>query len=52
MRKEKSCGALVVRMGNDEPEILLIKHNGGHWAFPKGHVEAGETEDMHHRHRI
>jgi 8-oxo-dGTP pyrophosphatase MutT (NUDIX family) len=23
----------------------LIKHeNGGHWAFPKGHVEKGETE--------
>ncbi len=45
MRKEKSCGALVVRRIGDEPEILLIKHNGGHWAFPKGHVEAGETEE-------
>lgn len=44
MRKEKSCGALVVRRGEASPEILLIKHNGGHWAFPKGHVEAGETE--------
>ena len=44
MRKEKSCGALVVRSGAEEPEILLIKHNGGHWAFPKGHVENGETE--------
>lgn len=46
MRKEKSCGALVVRRGKDESEILLIKHNGGHWAFPKGHVEAGETEEQ------
>ncbi len=46
MRKEKSCGALVVRRGRDESEILLIKHNGGHWAFPKGHVEAGETEEQ------
>lgn len=45
MRKEKSCGALVVRRGAESPEILLIKHNGGHWAFPKGHVEAGETEE-------
>ena len=45
MRKEKSCGALVVRRGGQEPEILLIKHNGGHWAFPKGHVEKGETEE-------
>ena len=26
-------------------EVLLIKHkNGGHWAFPKGHVEKKETE--------
>ena len=46
MRKEKSCGALVVRRIGEEPEILLIKHNGGHWAFPKGHVEAGETEEQ------
>lgn len=46
MRKEKSCGALVVRRGKEESEILLIKHNGGHWAFPKGHVEAGETEEQ------
>ena len=46
MRKEKSCGALVVRRGKDESEILLIKHNGGHWAFPKGHVEMNETEEQ------
>lgn len=46
MKKEKSCGALVVRHIGAEPEILLIKHNGGHWAFPKGHVEAGETEEQ------
>lgn len=46
MKKEKSCGALVVRCGAAGDEILLIKHNGGHWAFPKGHVEAGETEEQ------
>jgi len=45
MKKEKSCGALVVRRGANENELLLIKHNGGHWAFPKGHVEANETEE-------
>ncbi len=45
MKKEKSCGAVVYRMGENGPEILLIKHkNGGHWAFPKGHVEKKETE--------
>lgn len=45
MKKEKSCGALIVRRRDGKEEILLIKHNGGHWAFPKGHVEAGETEE-------
>ncbi len=45
MKKEKSCGALVVRLADSEPQVLLIKHNGGHWAFPKGHVEDGETEE-------
>ena len=45
MKKEKSCGAIVYRE-KDGVEILLIKHkNGGHWAFPKGHVENKETEE-------
>ncbi len=44
---EKSCGALVIRQ---EPEnarlyVLMIRHQlGGYRSFPKGHVEAGETE--------
>ena len=24
-------------------EVLLIQHNAGHWAFPKGHAETGES---------
>ncbi len=45
MKQEKSCGAVVFRTVGAEIEILLIRHkNGGHWAFPKGHVENGETE--------
>lgn len=45
MTMEKSCGALVFRRFHGNTELLLIKHaNGGHWSFPKGHVEAGETE--------
>ena len=45
LRKEKSCGALVYRIKNGELEVLLLKHRfGGHWSFPKGHVEEGETE--------
>ena len=45
MKKEKSCGAIVFYLKEDKEQILLIKHsNSGHWSFPKGHVEAGETE--------
>lgn len=39
MIKEKSCGIIVF----DGEKVLLIKHNGGHISFPKGHVENGET---------
>lgn len=46
MKKEKSCGAVVYRGKKGNREILLVRHkNGGHWAFPKGHVEKGETEE-------
>lgn len=45
MTYEKSCGAIVYRKHHGNIEILLIKHiNSGHWSFPKGHVESGETE--------
>ena len=45
MKWEKSCGAVVFRKAGDTLEVLLIRHkNGGHWAFPKGHVEHEETE--------
>ena len=26
-------------------EVLVIKHVGGHWDFPKGHAESGETPE-------
>lgn len=45
MAYEKSCGAIVYRKFHGNTEILLIKHvNSGHWSFPKGHIEPGETE--------
>ena len=45
MKTEKSCGAVVFREKDYKKQILLIRHvNGGHWAFPKGHVEQGENE--------
>lgn len=44
MRYEKSCGALVFRRAEPNVEVLLLKHRAGHWDFPKGHVEEGESE--------
>ena len=45
MTWEKSCGALVVHREQDNYFILMIRHKaGGHRSFPKGHMEAGETE--------
>ena len=40
MKKEKSCGTICF----DKEKVLMVKHNKGHWAFPKGHVEENETE--------
>ena len=43
MNKEKSCGSVIIRR-KKELEVLIIRQNQGHWCFPKGHVEEGETE--------
>ena len=46
MRYEKSCGAVIFRKA-EEWNVLLIRHaKGRHISFPKGHVEAGETESQ------
>lgn len=46
MKKEKSCGAIILKEENENIETLILKHkNGGHWAFAKGHVEGNETEE-------
>jgi 8-oxo-dGTP pyrophosphatase MutT (NUDIX family) len=41
MLKEKSCGCVVF---NNNNQVLLVHMNEGHWSFPKGHVEEGESE--------
>ena len=44
MKHEKSCGAVVFTRVDGEIRYLLIKSLTGTYGFPKGHVEAGETE--------
>ena len=40
MKYERSCGAVIF----DGDKVLVIQQVKGHWGFPKGHVEDGETE--------
>jgi len=41
---EISAGVISYRCFSNTHKYLLIKHaNGGHWSFPKGHVETGES---------
>lgn len=41
----KSCGVLVYRDGESGREYLLALQLGDNWSIPKGHMEAGETEE-------
>ena len=46
MKAEKSCGTVLFTISNGEVYYILIKSaDNGHCGFPKGHMEAGETEE-------
>lgn len=45
----RSCGIIPYRWKNGYPQVLLLKQKGFaayRWSFPKGHMEAGETEEQ------
>ena len=44
MQIEKSCGAVVFTRVNGEIRYVLAQNLEGYYGFPKGHMEAGETE--------
>ena len=46
MQHEKSCGAVVFTRTDKGVKYLLIANLKGIYGFPKGHVEAGETEEQ------
>lgn len=43
---EKSVGAVVFRRDRDKVYYLLLHYKSGHWDFPKGHIEKGESEEQ------
>ena len=40
----KSCGVIPFRGDGDQREFLILLQTNHCWSFPKGHMEAGETE--------
>lgn len=41
--REISYGIIPLRQKKAVWEVFLVRHQAGHWAFPKGHPEAEET---------
>lgn len=40
---ERSYGFVPVYRSKGEDQFLLVRQTDGHWSFPKGHIEEGET---------
>lgn len=44
---ERSAGIIVFFQGEGAaPKYLVLHYQSGHWGFPKGHIEQGETEEQ------
>ena len=45
MSRTLQAGAIAVKLVDGSPRILVVsaKKNPGHWIFPKGHIELGES---------
>ncbi|MEK7624805.1 MAG: NUDIX domain-containing protein [Patescibacteria group bacterium] len=41
---DNSFGIIPIRLHRGNLEYLLIQHQVGHWGFPKGHKNAGESD--------
>lgn len=41
--RDYSYGIIPLHLKRDQWELLLVQHQAGHWAFPKGHAENNET---------
>jgi 8-oxo-dGTP pyrophosphatase MutT (NUDIX family) len=44
MTKDYSFGIIPYFYRDKQAHFLLVHHNVGHWSFPKGHKEEGETD--------
>jgi len=46
MKYDHSYGIIPLRISKGEWHVLIVQHNSGHWAFPKGHANAGESHQQ------
>lgn len=46
MKIEKSCGAVVFTQEERVVKYVIIRSPEGFYGYPKGHMEAGETEEQ------
>ncbi len=44
MKNDKSIGVIVFHRFPRSVKYLIIKHKKGHWSFPKGHANSGESK--------
>lgn len=42
---EKSCGVILFREDRGHREYLVLHYPGGHWDYPKGHVEEQDANE-------
>ena len=41
--RDEAFGIVPILPTNDVYQFLLIQHHAGHWGFPKGHADPGES---------
>jgi mutator protein MutT len=44
MKHQYSAGIIIYKKENNTILYLLLQYGAGHWDFPKGKIEAGETK--------
>ena len=45
MKHQYSAGIIIYKKENNTILYLLLQYGAGHWDFPKGKIEAGETKE-------
>ena len=46
MERQFAAGGVIIKKEKNRPRVLLIKDSYGHWTWPKGHIEKGESPEQ------